>query len=879
MTPSQERIFVQIPSYRDTECQWTVKDLFDKAMHPERIFVGICWQYVPEEDQDCFLIETRPEQVRIAKYHIRDSNGVCWARHHVQKLWDGEEYTLQIDSHMRFVENWDTKMIGMLNHCESPSPILSTYPPRYTPPNDLEEGFISRLVSKEFIVEGIHMMRGVAIRLQNAPEKPIPGAFCSAGFIFSSSKTIEDVPYDPHLYFRGEEITLAVRLWTHGWDFFAPNKVLIYHYYGHRDEGKKHWVDNKDWVPLREKSFQRVRHLLGTETSNDPEVTAELDKYGFGTKRSLSDYEEFSGVNFKEKIISKKAKEGRFCFIGDAVQTWKETPRAQRSKQGRSAKAALEDGNAADVAAAQSDDTSEYSYDLVPYESHSFPRSHPDNLATVATLFGMTPAPIDNCRVLELGCAGGGNIIPMACNSAESDFVGIDLSARQIGTGQGLVNALELTNIQLLRKSIDDLGRDFGTFDYIIVHGVYSWVSEEIREKIISVCKRNLAENGVAYVSYNTYPGWHMPEALREMMLYHVSSFKDAKMQTRQARALLGFLQQATADNTNAYSLFLKNEVENLGRKTDSYIFHEFLEAVNHPVYFQEFASNAERHGLQYLGEANVSAMLVGNFPEKIARKLRLAGDIIRREQYMDFLFNRRFRATMLCHAEQTLSRKINPDRVADFYISSAARPKPENQNLRSAKKVTVVKPGGRTATIAWNPGVRAALPFLWDNWPKAIPFSQLFAEVRDRVLSKKRGSRSAATEQEDALRRQLASDLLRLYLAGIVRFHRHAPNLATDVSDRPKVAPLTRLQAERSNWVTNQWHRSVGLRPFDRSLVQNLDGEHDRPALEAEMTRLVEAGTLGDEEAKDVGGLAQRVQESVERSLRRAVRAALLIQ
>ncbi len=113
-TNGQHRIFVQIASYRDTECQWTVKDLFEKAEHPERVFVGICWQFDPDMDDGCFLVETRPEQQRIVKFHVKDSRGVCWARHEVQKLWRGEEYTLQIDSHMRFVQNWDSRMIAML---------------------------------------------------------------------------------------------------------------------------------------------------------------------------------------------------------------------------------------------------------------------------------------------------------------------------------------------------------------------------------------------------------------------------------------------------------------------------------------------------------------------------------------------------------------------------------------------------------------------------------------------------------------------------------------------------------------------------------------------------------------------------------------------
>ena len=130
----QPLIFVAIASYRDTECQWTVKDLFEKATYPDRIFVGICWQFVPGEDDDCFQVTTRPEQCRVLEFHARDSQGACWARHQGQTLWRGEDYVLQIDSHMRFVPGWDERLLEMLAACPSDRAVLSTYPPAYVPP-------------------------------------------------------------------------------------------------------------------------------------------------------------------------------------------------------------------------------------------------------------------------------------------------------------------------------------------------------------------------------------------------------------------------------------------------------------------------------------------------------------------------------------------------------------------------------------------------------------------------------------------------------------------------------------------------------------------------------------------------------------------------
>src|SRR5579871_6564801 len=134
-------IFVQIPSYRDTECQWTVKDLFEKAKKPERINVGICWQYDPDTDQDCFQLSVEPARashVRISPFHWRESQGVCWARHQAEQLFDGEDYTLIIDSHMRFAPGWDERMIAELGECKSKKPVLSYHPAAYTPPDKLD---------------------------------------------------------------------------------------------------------------------------------------------------------------------------------------------------------------------------------------------------------------------------------------------------------------------------------------------------------------------------------------------------------------------------------------------------------------------------------------------------------------------------------------------------------------------------------------------------------------------------------------------------------------------------------------------------------------------------------------------------------------------
>lgn len=303
------RIFVQIASYRDPECQWTIKDLFEKARYPDRINVGVCWQYDPEEDEDCFKIVVRPEQVKISPYHWKEGKGVCWARYEAQQLFDGEEYVLMIDSHMRFEFNWDETCVNELAQCRSAKSLLSNHPARYTPPHELEaKPMPTALHVKQFTEAGDIRVAGGY--MHKIPPYPLRGAFIAAGFIFAKGEIIKEVPYDPHMYFNQEEVSLGARLFTHGWDVYHPSKALAYHFYNTGAETKKrklHWSDNKEWGGTQSVAKQRFEHLLGMTEASNPRVLVELDRYGHGKERTLAEYEEFSGVDFKKRVVDEKA--------------------------------------------------------------------------------------------------------------------------------------------------------------------------------------------------------------------------------------------------------------------------------------------------------------------------------------------------------------------------------------------------------------------------------------------------------------------------------------------------------------------------------------------------------------------------------------------
>jgi SAM-dependent methyltransferase len=321
----------------------------------------------------------------------------------------------------------------------------------------------------------------------------------------------------------------------------------------------------------------------------------------------------------------------------------------------------------------------EYIYDTVPYPSLSYAQSHPDRLATVATLLGMAPAPVDRCRVLELGCAGGWNLIPMAYGLPGSEFVGIDNSARQIAEGQAIVKALDLPNIDLKPLDILDADASLGQFDYVIAHGVFSWVPKEVQDAILELCKRNLAPNGVAYISYNAYPGWRMLGIIRDMMLYHTRALSDPQEKAIEARALLDFLAESVPAESGAYGSFLnmyaqmlQGELKGSSHRGNSFLLHDELEEVNEPFYFYEFAERAANYGLQYLGEAEMRSMMDTNFPPQVSAGLRqISNSVIDLEQYMDFLRNQTFRKTLLCHDDVVLSRTLTTDQLRSFYVAS----------------------------------------------------------------------------------------------------------------------------------------------------------------------------------------------------------------
>jgi hypothetical protein len=298
------KIFIQIASYRDPELIPTIKSCLENAKYPENLVFGICRQYNPEDTFDDLSEYEDDKRFKVIDVLYTEAKGVCWARSLVQDLYDGEEYTLQIDSHMRFEKNWDEEMIQMIQHLQSKGhkkPLLTGYVSSYNPQND-PDGRVRvpwRMSFDRFIPEGAVFFLPETIPGWEQLTEPVTARFYSAHYCFTLGQFSVEVKHNPNYYFHGEEISISVRAYTHGYDLFHPHKVLIWHEYT-RNGRTKHWDDDKEWWKLNEKSHLINRELFGMDGATQ---MGHEGKYGFGKERTLRDYEKYAGLLFSKRAV------------------------------------------------------------------------------------------------------------------------------------------------------------------------------------------------------------------------------------------------------------------------------------------------------------------------------------------------------------------------------------------------------------------------------------------------------------------------------------------------------------------------------------------------------------------------------------------------
>jgi len=318
-------IFVQIAAYRDPDLPATLHNLIERAAQPELLRFGICLQ-LAADDPPHWGPRACPDHpnLEIITFRASESCGTCWARRQAQSVYGGEDFLLQIDSHMRAVQHWDELLLTTWHESSDPRAVLSVYPNGFQQPCRLQTSTLPVMGAAGFDTYGILKFQGISrFRLQDEqPERPIPGAFIAGGFLFGPGSIVREVPYDPKLYFYGEEVAMSARLWTSGFNIYAPNRLLLFHLY--KSEGTAaehsatHWADHSNWIERNRCSLVRVHTLLNSlhrapqklrTTTADLE---DLERYGLGEQRTLNDYQQWAGVDFNRSEISEQARNAEF---------------------------------------------------------------------------------------------------------------------------------------------------------------------------------------------------------------------------------------------------------------------------------------------------------------------------------------------------------------------------------------------------------------------------------------------------------------------------------------------------------------------------------------------------------------------------------------
>ncbi|HEY3443018.1 MAG TPA: class I SAM-dependent methyltransferase [Paludibaculum sp.] len=472
-------------------------------------------------------------------------------------------------------------------------------------------------------------------------------------------------------------------------------------------------------------------------------------------------------------------------------------------------------------------------YDEVLYPTSPRKESHPERLATIAYLAGLETAPLGACRVLELGCGDGGNIIPIACDYPGSSFVGVDLAELPLAAARKFSEQLGLGNIEFQQGDLTTWSAPGLEFDYILVHGVYSWVPPAAREGILRICHQHLAPRGVAFISYNSLPGCYFRKFIWDMLKFHTRGIDDPDEKVASAKE---FAEKAIgALDDKGHPGVIRSELKELLERHENVVFHDDLAGINQPFYVEEFTAQAQRHGLEYLGDAD--PVREHGLPYQVKTEDRGT-----ERQYADFATARRFRETLLCREGLALAPNIELARLLSLWVSSKAEPGPEQED------------GTQTFTLAQDrnlstnhPLAKALLLAAGKAWPEMIRASALPLPGVDPA------------EDLDCL--------VRLMMTGALEF-RVEPPLVSGLTAQPRASALVRAQlALGKHDVTSQRHCFVNLGDeMARHLVALLDGTRNHAEIADALVKCM-----------DSPDLREGLPEKLKASLRMLARLSLL--
>ncbi len=464
-------------------------------------------------------------------------------------------------------------------------------------------------------------------------------------------------------------------------------------------------------------------------------------------------------------------------------------------------------------------------YDSLFYEGICFPETHPESLAVLGRLFGLPAAEPVDCRVLELGCATGANLIPMAVGLPGASLVGIDLSGPQVEAGSRLAARLGLDNLALHQGDILDVDPEsLGTFDYVIAHGVYSWVPPAVARRLLWLGRRLLAPHGIFYLSYNCLPGWRVRGMLRDILRDAGRNETEPHARLAAAEAALTRLETALGDLPGEAARLQREEIRRVRAAPSSYLLFEYLAEHNRPVLFRDFAQDCAGEGLRYLCDTQLHTLFPASLGGGVEQALADLEDGLELEQWLDFAGNRGFRQSLLIRDDTWIEEGLSLEGFARLSLGADLRA-PVRLRLGDSRPVDFVRPGGESIAVC-HPLTKALLGGLAARYPDCLPLPEVFPEARAEVI------RVGGGTQADAVDEAL-SELFGLFARGAVFARLHPRRIDPAPPARPRATDLARvLVAEGQRRVPTRDHDNLDLDAVSARLIGYLDGSRDAESL-----------------------------------------------
>ncbi len=507
--------------------------------------------------------------------------------------------------------------------------------------------------------------------------------------------------------------------------------------------------------------------------------------------------------------------------------------------------------------------------ELLPYGIGAHAETHPIRLATLAAMHGVAAAPADHCRVLEIGCAQAGNIMDLADAYPESTFVGVEISEPEVALAHQYTQQLGLTNLDVRCLSLADIDDTFGLFDYVIAHGVYCWVPDDVRDDLMRVCSEHLAPGGVAYISYTTYPGWAMGDTIRSLLLDHVRDIDDRAERVAAARERLARLLDEI-DPSTPYGAYLLDRCAALLSYPDAYLDHDHLAPISRALHLHEMVEHAAANDLRYLDD-----IIVTDAPPMDATDRVPAGlDDVRPQHTYDLVHGTSFRAAVLCRADESLRPQPTLGELALFQVSAPVAVEGALSVADQSVAGFSTRKGGTLRT--GSPVMKAALAELADCWPASLAIADLAGIVDAHIPPELRAGTGGDTS---AL---LTRDLANLHRQGLVELATQAYPFVSVLSERPMVAAAARLAAGLGAQVANRRHEQLDLDDVLLMAAQLLDGSRTVADVTEGLIEEANAGRLqmGRPDGSSMGPTEQReaLEQLVPRALEILLGTALLI-